>query len=117
MQKWHGVSLQSKEPSLDSSYFVIKKLFREYILSYKGWIGIAVLLMAIVALCDAVLILLVKPSLDGLFIAQKPFLFYVIPAFILGVALIKGLADYGQSYLIKSVGQHIVKSFNPILIN
>lgn len=110
MQKWHGASLQSKESSLDSSYSIVKRLFKDYILVYKGWICIAIFLMAIVSLCDASLILLVKPSLDGVFIEQKPFLFYIIPAFILGIALMKGLADYGQSYLIKSIGQQIVSS-------
>lgn len=94
----------------DSSFPVFKRLFQSYVAKHRNSLYVAILLMAVVSLCDAFLILLVKPSLDGIFIAQKVFLFYTIPIIIVGVALVKGVANYGQSYLIKSIGQYIVNS-------
>jgi subfamily B ATP-binding cassette protein MsbA len=91
-----------------SSKNIIKRIFKEYVLHYKKQISFAVFLMAIVAASDALLILLVKPALDGIFISKNLSLFWLIPVLVVCTACVKGITDYGQNYIIKSVGQSIV---------
>ena len=91
-----------------SSFYIIKRIFKDYLLRYKQKIFFAVLLMTIVAASDAILVLLIKPALDGVFINKTLSLFWLIPILVIATACIKGLADYGQSYIIKYIGQSMV---------
>ncbi len=91
-----------------SSGSIIKRIFKDYVLHYKRQVIFAICLMVIVAASDAFSVLLIKPALDGIFISKNLSLFWLIPALIVATGLVKGLADYGQNYIIKSVGQGIV---------
>jgi subfamily B ATP-binding cassette protein MsbA len=51
---------------------------------------------------------LVRPVLDGIFINRDQFLLIVLPAVILGVAVLKAIFSYGQNYLMNYVGTHVV---------
>jgi len=51
---------------------------------------------------------LVRPVLDGIFINRDQFLLMVLPAVILGVAVIIAIFSYGQNYLMNYVGTHVV---------
>ncbi|MFA9562706.1 MAG: lipid A export permease/ATP-binding protein MsbA, partial [Nitrospirota bacterium] len=51
---------------------------------------------------------LVKPVLDDIFIARNQELLMILPLVILGVAILKALFSYGQSYLMGYVGQWLV---------
>jgi subfamily B ATP-binding cassette protein MsbA len=64
--------------------------------------------MAIVAGSSALFAFLIKPVLDDIFIRKDIFMLKVIPIVVIGVSLIKGMADYGQSYLMSHVGQRII---------
>ena len=91
-----------------SSLFIIKRIFKEYVLHYKKQLLFAVFLMILVAASDAFLVLLIKPALDGVFINKNLTLFWLIPILVICTACIKGGADYGQRYIIKFTGQSIV---------
>ncbi|NRA74209.1 MAG: ABC transporter ATP-binding protein [Rickettsiales bacterium] len=97
-----------KTLSKHSSFYIIKRISREYLSQYKKLLLFAILLMIIVAICDSFLVLLIKPALDDVFINKTISLFWLIPILVIGTACIKALADYGQSYIIKYVGQSIV---------
>jgi subfamily B ATP-binding cassette protein MsbA len=64
--------------------------------------------MALVAGSTALFALLVKPVLDDIFIEKDLFMMKFIPIAVVAVSLIKGMADYGQSYLMAYVGQRII---------
>jgi ATP-binding cassette, subfamily B, bacterial MsbA len=102
-------STASRQGLVDySSRSIIKRIFKDYVLQYKKQIMLAVILMIIVAAGDAFFVLLVRPALDGIFISKNLNLFWLIPLLVVGTACIKGFADYGQNYIIKSVGQSVV---------
>ncbi len=68
----------------------------------------AMFCMAFVSGSTAAFALLVKPALDNIFIEKDLFWLKIIPIVVLAVSLIKGMADYGQSYLMAHVGQRII---------
>ena len=90
-----------------SSQNIIRRIFRDYVLHYKKKVLFSVFLMIIVAAGDGLLVLLIKPALDEVLISKNLNLFWMIPLLIVAIACIKGVADYGQNYTIKSVGQTI----------
>lgn len=51
---------------------------------------------------------LVRPVLDGLFISRDEGLLVVLPLAILGVAVLKGLFNYGQNYLMNYIGNQVI---------
>ncbi len=68
----------------------------------------AMFFMSLVAGSSALFAFLVKPALDNIFIEKDLFWLKVLPVVVLAVSLIKGMADYGQSYLMAHVGQRII---------
>lgn len=51
---------------------------------------------------------LVRPVLDGIFIEKNEGLLLVLPLALLGVAVLKALFSYGQTYLMNYVGNRVV---------
>lgn len=51
---------------------------------------------------------LVRPVLDDIFIKKDRFMLMILPGIILAVALLKGLFNYGQAYLMRYVGNRII---------
>ena len=51
---------------------------------------------------------LVRPVLDGLFISKDESLLLVLPVAILAVAVLKGVFNYGQNYLMNYVGNQVI---------
>jgi subfamily B ATP-binding cassette protein MsbA len=66
------------------------------------------LLAMVVAAMEGAIAWLVKPALDDIFIRRDTTMLRVIPLLLLGAYLIKGVARYGQSYLMAAVGERIV---------
>ncbi|MEJ2231362.1 MAG: ABC transporter transmembrane domain-containing protein, partial [Nitrospirales bacterium] len=61
-----------------------------------------------VAGLSAVYAWLVQPVLDGIFIERNRDLLVILPLAVLGVAILKALFAYGQSYLMSYVGHWLV---------
>ncbi len=75
----------------------------------------AVCFMVICASTNAVLINLVKPAIDDIFLTHNRQMLILIPLVTLGLSFIKGFAEYFQNYLIKFVGQSILTDLQILL--
>jgi subfamily B ATP-binding cassette protein MsbA len=64
--------------------------------------------MVIVAVCAAISVKLVKPSIDQILLSHDRKMLIILPLSILLVHTIKGVAEYYQNYLIKYAGQRIL---------
>jgi subfamily B ATP-binding cassette protein MsbA len=51
---------------------------------------------------------LVRPVLDGLFISKDERLLVILPLAILAVAVLKGVFNYGQNYLMNYIGNQVI---------
>jgi subfamily B ATP-binding cassette protein MsbA len=68
----------------------------------------AMALMVVIAGATAIMAYAVKPLLDDIFIAKDRFMLYLMPFIIIALFAVKGLASYGETYLMQWVGQRIV---------
>lgn len=89
-------------------YIELFKRLITYFKPYKTRIFIAIFGMMMVGLSDAALAYLVKPVLNDVFIKTDLKMLRLIPLIIIGLFLFKGIFRYGQSYLIRYVGQRVI---------
>jgi len=87
---------------------VIKRLLVNHVKPYKSELLIAIFFMIVVAACAAAVVWLTKPAIDKILVARNTHMLVIIPLLMLGVYVIKGIAEYYQGYLIKYVGQKIL---------
>ncbi|MCC8460411.1 MAG: ABC transporter ATP-binding protein/permease [Candidatus Megaira endosymbiont of Carteria cerasiformis] len=87
---------------------VIKRLLVNHVKPYKSEIFIAIFFMVVVATCSAAVVWLTKPAIDKILVARNMRMLVIIPLLMLGIYVIKGIAEYYQGYLIKYVGQKIL---------
>ncbi len=76
---------------------------------------LAMLCMMVVAAASAISAYLVKPVLDDIFINRDKTKLLLLPCVAIVVFLFKGIACYGQEYLMNFVGQAIIKQFRDSL--
>ena len=72
---------------------------------------------AIVAAMTAATAYLVKPAVENIFEQKNPQMLLLIPAAVLAVFFIKGVAAYGSGYLLSYIGQDIVMRLRNRLYN
>jgi subfamily B ATP-binding cassette protein MsbA len=65
--------------------------------------------MVIFGATDGVVPFLVKYILDGVFTNRDESLLWLLPALIVGFAIIRGAADFGQQFLMSSVGHQVTE--------
>jgi subfamily B ATP-binding cassette protein MsbA len=65
-------------------------------------------LAVVVAAMEASIAWLVKPAMDDVFIRRDVTMLKLIPLLFLAAYVVKGLARYGQSYLMSSVGERVI---------
>jgi subfamily B ATP-binding cassette protein MsbA len=87
---------------------VVKRLLLDHVKPYKKEIFVAIFFMVVVASCAALIVWLTKPAIDKILVDRDKYMLVVIPFVMLGVYLIKGIAEYFQGYMIKYVGQKIL---------
>ncbi len=87
---------------------IIRKLI-EYVRSYRFRLVSAMLLAVVVSITNALTAWLVKPVLDDIFLKKDLLMLTLLPTIILVIYLTKGIATYGQSYLIQYVGNRVVQ--------
>ncbi|MBP8155336.1 MAG: ABC transporter permease, partial [Nitrospira sp.] len=80
----------------------------KYLNPYRFRLGAAFLCALLVAGLSAAYAWLVRPVLDGLFISKDESLLLVLPIAILAVAVLKGVFNYGQNYLMNYVGNQVI---------
>jgi subfamily B ATP-binding cassette protein MsbA len=69
---------------------------------------IGTVLAVIVAAMEGSIAWLVKPAMDDVFIRRDERMLKIIPLLFLGAYIAKGLARYGQSYLMASIGERVI---------
>lgn len=79
-----------------------------YLRVYKARLILALLCSAFVAGLTAFYPWAVGPLLDDIFIKKNQDLLRILPFAVLGVAILKGIFSYGQSYLMNYVGHWLV---------
>ena len=80
----------------------------KYLEPYRFRLVAAFVCALLVAGLSAAYAWLVRPVLDGLFIRKDESLLLVLPIAILAVAILKGLFNYGQNYLMNYVGNQVI---------
>ncbi|MGQ0665693.1 MAG: lipid A export permease/ATP-binding protein MsbA [Nitrospiraceae bacterium] len=84
-----------------------KRLMR-YVRPYRVRFLAAFVCSGLVALLTGAYAWLVRPVLDGIFIEKNEGLWLILPFALLGVAVLKALFSYGQTYLMAYVGNRVV---------
>jgi subfamily B ATP-binding cassette protein MsbA len=79
-----------------------------YLNPYRWRLAAAFVCALLVAGLSAAYAWLVRPVLDGLFISREERLLVILPLAILAVAVLKGLFNYGQNYLMNYVGNQVI---------
>jgi len=86
---------------------LFRRLF-SYVRPYVPTLVVGGLLALVVAAMEGAVAWLVKPAMDDIFLKRDLMALRVVPFLILGAYLGKGLARYGQAYLMAAVGERVV---------
>lgn len=89
----------------------------ELVKPYWKKLSLAMVFMIIVSLLTAAQAFLVKPALDDVFLKKDPKMLLLLPIAIIILFFLKGLFDYGQTYLMNYVGLKIVSDMREKLYN
>ncbi len=92
----------------DKSMHLVRRLVRESVRPYFGYLVIAVAAMGIVAAMTAVLAKLMEPMVDDVFKAENPDMLWMVGSGVIAVFTIRSLATYAQEVLVGYVGQRII---------
>ena len=79
-----------------------------YLRPHAGALVIGTVLAVVVAATEGAIAWLVKPAMDDVFIRRDATMLKVIPLLFLAAYVAKGLARYGQSYLMAAVGERVI---------
>jgi subfamily B ATP-binding cassette protein MsbA len=94
------------------------KLYRRllaFLRPYYARLIVAMLCMIVLAACTAALAWALKPALDDALGGKSREMIYLIPALVIGLYVIKGIAYYGQAYLMAFVGQRVIFDLRNVL--
>ena len=86
----------------------IKTRLLSYTNPYWGRLIAGILLAVVVSAATGAAAWIVKPVMDDIFLSKDTTLLKILPLGFILIYTIKGLARYGQSYLMRSIGQKII---------
>ncbi len=98
----------AKEYQHKSTLGLMRRLVREYVRPYIGWIGLAIVFMMLVAAATAFSAYLMKPVIDDVFTAKDRDMLWLISIAVLVTFAVKGIANYAQNVLMSYVGMRII---------
>src|SRR5271155_3134313 len=87
---------------------LVWRLARDFMRPHALRVAFAFMLMAVSAGSTALRAWLMQPVLDRIFVAHDGSLLLLIAGGALALALVKGLADYGEAVLMTRVGQRVI---------
>jgi len=90
------------------SHVLIRRLLRDHVRPYIWRLSVAMLFMTVVAAATAGNAWLMEPALDKVFVDQDLRYLYLVPAAVILLALVKGVAGYLQNTIMAEVGQRII---------
>ena len=111
MQDKSGIS-----PQALNSLALVRRLVRDFIWRHASWIAFAFVCMGLAAASTAGRAWLMEPVLDRIFVARDASLLLLIGGAALALALVKGLADYGETVLMTRVGQRVIADVQMALV-
>jgi len=91
-----------------SSYALMRRLIRESIKPYAGWIFAAVFFMIVVSAATGMSAWLMEPIVDDVFIAKNRDALKWVGIAVLATFTVKGAANYAQASLISRVGLRVI---------
>jgi ATP-binding cassette, subfamily B, bacterial MsbA len=89
---------KTKTIDYSSSVYLVKRIIINYIKPHLLTFLFAIFLMFIIAGATAGQAWLIKPALDVVFVEKKVIMLTLIPIGVIIIAIIKGLATYGQTF-------------------
>ena len=101
------MSAAAAEPELSERAAALR-LFRTYLQPRWPSLALAMACAAVVALSSAAFVKLLEPAFNEVLIASEAESLLAVPLAIVGVALIRGLAQVGQAKLVNRVGHGVV---------
>ena len=96
------------ENKSEKSIKLIKRLIKEHVRPYFGKMFLAAICMAIVAASTATNAWLMQPVLDEVFLNKNTQLLLLVPIVVMTIAIIKGLASYGESIYMEYSSERII---------
>lgn len=90
------MTAKTQEINYASTWYLVKRITREYMLPHYKTFLISVALMLLIAGTTSLHAYLVKPALDAVFVDKKQNALIIIPLVVLLVTVIKGFATYFQ---------------------
>src|SRR3954452_19788810 len=87
---------------------LVRRLVRDFMGRHWRRLVLALLCMAVAGGSTALRAWLMEPVLDRIFIAKDSSLLLLIAGVALALAVVKSLADYGETVLMNRVGQRII---------
>ena len=92
----------------EKSIKLVKRLIREHVRPYFGKLLLAAICMAIVAASTATNAWLMQPVLDEVFLNKNTELLLLVPIAVMTIAIVKGVASYGESIFMEYSGERII---------
>jgi len=99
---------ENTRPVNQSTYVLMRRLWRDSVRPYLGWLILALFCMAMMAGATALTAWLMKPVVNDVFFAKNRDMLWIVSAAVMATFAIKGLANYGQATLMGYVGLHII---------
>jgi ATP-binding cassette, subfamily B, bacterial MsbA len=87
---------------------LVWRLVRDFMRPHLPRVALAFLLMGMAAGSTALRAWLMQPVLDRIFVGRDGSLLLLIASGALAIAVVKGLADYGEAVLMNRVGQRVI---------
>ena len=91
-----------------SGRLVLYRRLLGYVRPYVPALVVGGVLALVVAAMEGAVAWLVKPAMDDIFLKRDMAALRLVPLALLGAYLVKGLARYGQSYLMAAVGERVI---------
>ena len=96
-------------PKLDKeNWRLIRRVWKKYIAPKWGWLAFAVVFMLIASGFDALLVRMLQPVFDEVFIDKNKMALGIIGMQILALYFVKGLAGYLQVLIMTKVGLNVI---------
>jgi subfamily B ATP-binding cassette protein MsbA len=111
------ITVHTALPAETSSFYLLSRLFRDYVRPHVKKIFFALSCMVIVASATAANAWMMQPALDKIFVEKDTKMLALIPIAVIILAMIKGIAGYGQSVAMAYLGRSIITDIKKELYN
>jgi subfamily B ATP-binding cassette protein MsbA len=98
----------TENQNYESSSYLIKRLLGTYIGPYKNRLLMAILCMMLVAATTGAVAWILQPVIDDIFVNKDRSKLIIIAVGVFAIFVVRGLATYGQDYLMQCFGQRII---------